>query len=204
MSDWVYEEEFGLRDGFRWSPDGARIAYWNFDMAGVRTFDLINNTDSLYPFIIPIPYPKTGTPNSAVRVGVVAATGGTTTWVNVAGDPRDNYIPWMEWAGPREVMIQHMDRLQNSDDLLLADASTGATHTVLTDRDSAWVDLVDDIPWLDGGKRFLWTSEKDGWRHIYSVSRDGRTQKLITTGAFDVVNVAGIDSAAGRGGRPGE
>jgi dipeptidyl-peptidase-4 len=197
MSDWVYEEEFGLRDGFRWSPDGTRIAYWNFDMSGVRTFDLINNTDSLYPFIIPIQYPKTGTPNSAVRVGVVAATGGTTTWVNVPGDPRDNYIPWMEWAGPREVMIQHMDRLQNSDDLLLADATTGATHTVLTDRDSAWVDLVDDVPWLDGGKRFLWTSEKDGWRHLYSVSRDGRDQKLVTTGAFDVVNVAGIDSVAG-------
>ena len=197
MTDWVYEEEFGLRDGFRWSPDGTRIAYWNFDMSGVRTFDLINNTDSLYPYIIPIQYPKTGTPNSAVRVGVVAATGGATTWLNVPGDARDNYIPWMEWAGPREVMVQHMNRLQNTDDLLLADAATGATHTVLTDRDSAWVDLVGDVPWLAGGKRFLWTSEKDGWRHVYSVSRDGRDQKLITPGAFDVVNVAGVDSAGG-------
>lgn len=197
MSDWVYEEEFGLRDGFRWAPDGAHIAYWNFDMSGVRTFDLINNTDSLYPYIIPIQYPKTGTPNSAVKVGVVAAAGGTTTWLSVPGDPRDNYIPWMEWAGPREVMIQHMNRLQNTDDVLFADAATGAARTVLSARDSAWVDLVDEVPWLDGGKRFLWTSEKDGWRHIYSVSRDGRDQKLVTTGNFDVVNVAGIDSAGG-------
>ena len=197
MSDWVYEEEFGLRDGFRWSPDGARIAYWHFDMSGVRTFDLINNTDSLYPYVIPIQYPKAGTPNSAVTVGVVPASGGATTWIQVAGDPRDNYLPWMEWAGPREVMIQHMNRLQNTDDVLLADPATGATRTVLTDRDSAWVDLVDDVPWLEGGKRFLWTSEKDGWRHVYAVSRDGRTSKLLTPGAFDVVEVAGLDSAGG-------
>ncbi|HVX88629.1 MAG TPA: S9 family peptidase [Gemmatimonadales bacterium] len=197
MSDWVYEEEFGLRDGFRWSPDGQRIAYWNFDMSGVRTFTLINYTDSLYPILTPIQYPKTGTPNSAVRVGVVSASGGATTWLQVAGDPRDNYIPWMEWAGPREVMIQHFNRLQNTDDLLLADAATGVTRTVLSERDSAWVDLVDDVPWLDGGRRFLWTSEADGWRHVYAVSRDGRTRKLLTPGAFDVVNVVGVDSAQG-------
>ena len=197
MTDWVYEEEFGLRDGFRWSPDGTRIAYWQFDMSGVRTFDLINNTDSLYPYIIPIQYPKVGTPNSAVRVGVVAAAGGATTWLQVAGDPRNNYIPWMEWAGPRELMLQHMNRLQNTDDVLLADAATGATTPVLTDRDSAWVDLVDEVPWLDGGKRFLWTTEKDGWRHVYAVSRDGRSMKLVTPGAFDVVSVEAVDSAGG-------
>ncbi|MBW8772118.1 MAG: S9 family peptidase, partial [Gemmatimonadetes bacterium] len=197
MSDWVYEEEFGLRDGFRWAPDGAHIAYWHFDMSGVRTFDLINNTDSLYPFVIPIQYPKTGTPNSAVTVGVVAATGGPTTWLQVNGDPRDNYIPWMEWAGPGEVLLQHFNRLQNTDDLMLADAATGATRSILVERDSAWVDLVGEVPWLDGGRRFLWTSEQDGWRHIYAVSRDGRTRKLITPGAFDVVSVAGVDSAGG-------
>ena len=197
MTDWVYEEEFGLRDGFRWSPDGTRIAFWQFDMSGVRTFDLINNTDSLYPYIIPIQYPKVGTPNSAVRVGVVAATGGVTTWLQVAGDPRNNYIPWMEWAGPQELMVQHMNRLQNTDDVLLADAATGATRSVLTDRDSAWVDLVDEVPWLDGGKRFLWTTEKDGWRHVYAVSRDGRSMKLVTPGAFDVVSVEAVDSAGG-------
>jgi dipeptidyl-peptidase-4 len=197
MSDWVYEEEFSLRDGFRWSPDGARIAFWNFDMSGVRTFLLINNTDSLYPFTTPIQYPKAGQPNSAVRVGVVSAEGGATTWVQFSGDPREHYIPWMEWAGPREVMIQRFNRLQNTDDVVLADATTGAPRTVLTERDSAWVDLVDDVPWLDGGRRFLWTTERDGWRRVYAVSRDGKTRKLVTTGNFDVVSVAGIDSAGG-------
>src|SRR3989449_1843952 len=113
MTDWVYEEEFDLRDGFRWSPDGTRIAYWHSDMTGVRTFLLINNTDSLYPFVIPIQYPKAGTANSAVTVGVVSADGGATTWLQVPDDPRENYLPRMEWAGPREIALQRMNRRQN-------------------------------------------------------------------------------------------
>ncbi|MDH4349468.1 MAG: DPP IV N-terminal domain-containing protein, partial [Gemmatimonadota bacterium] len=99
MSDWVYEEEFGVRDGFRWSPDGTKIAYYHFDMTGVGTFLMINNTDSLYPFVIPIQYPKVGTTNSAVTAGVVSASGGSTTWFQLPGDPREDYIPYMEWAG---------------------------------------------------------------------------------------------------------
>ncbi len=195
MTDWVYEEEFGLRDGFRWSPDGTRLAYWQFDMAGVGTFLLINDTDSLYPFTVPVQYPKVGTPNSAVRVGVIAAGGGPTTWLQVPGDPREGYVPWMEWAGPRELLVQHMNRRQNADDVLLADAATGAVRTVVAERDSAWVDLVDGVAWVAGGQRFLWTSERDGWRHIYSVARTGET-RLITPGAFDVEGVA-VDSAGG-------
>ncbi len=196
MTDWVYEEEFGLRDGFRWSPDGARIAYWQFDMAGVGSFLLINDTDSLYPFTVPVQYPKAGTTNSAVRVGVIAAAGGPTTWIQVPGDPRAGYVPWMAWAGPRELLVQHMNRLQNADDLLLADAATGAVRTVVAERDSAWIDLADEVPWLADGQRFLWTSERDGWRHIYSVSRAGDA-RLVTPGAFDVVAVVKLDEAAG-------
>ena len=168
MSDWVYEEEFDLRDGFRWSPDGSRIAYWDFDMTGVRTFLLINNTDSLYPFVIPIQYPKAGTTNSAVRVGVVSAAGGQTVWIQTPGDPRDNYIPRMEWAGPDELVIQRMNRRQDTDLVLLANATSGAARTALTEHDSAWVNVVDEVRWIDGGKRFLWVSERDGWRHTYS------------------------------------
>jgi len=197
MTDWVYEEEFGLRDGFRWSPDGTRIAYWQFDMSGVGTFLLINDTDSLYPFTVPVQYPKVGTPNSAVRVGVVEAAGGATTWIQVPGDPRNTYVPWMEWAGPRELLIQHMNRRQNVDEVLMADAASGAVRPVLSERDSAWVDLETGVPWLDGGRRFLWTSERDGWRHVYAVSRDGRDVQLVTPGAFDVVQVEAVDSAGG-------
>jgi len=196
MSDWVYEEEFGLQDGFRWSPDGARIAYWQFDMSGVGTFLLINDTDSLYPFTVPVQYPKVGTTNSAVRVGVVSAAGGATTWIQVPGDPRAGYVPWMEWAGPRELLVQHMNRLQNADDVMLADAATGAVRTVIAERDSAWIDLVDPVPWLAGGQRFLWTSERDGWRHVYTVSRTGET-RLVTPGAFDVVQTVKVDETGG-------
>ena len=197
MTDWVYEEEFDLRDAFRWSPDGTRIAYWQFDMSGVGTFLLINDTDSLYPFTIPVQYPKVGTTNSAVRVGVVSAAGGPTTWIQAPGGPRNTYLPWMEWAGPRELLVQQMNRRQNADDVLLADATSGAARTVLAERDSAWLDLETNLPWLDGGRRFLWTSERDGWRHVYSVSRDGRDVRLVTQGDFDVIQVQAVDSAAG-------
>jgi dipeptidyl-peptidase-4 len=197
MTDWVYEEEFDLRDGFRWSPDGAKIAYWQFDMSGVGTFDLVNYTDSLYPIVTPIQYPKAGTTNSAVRIGVIPAGGGVTKWLAIPGDPRNNYLPWMEWAGPSELLIQHMNRLQNTNTVILANAATGAPRTVFVDRDSAWVDLVDDVPWIDNGKRFLFTSERDGWRHVYAISRDGRDIKLVTSGPFDVVSVVGVDAPGG-------
>ncbi len=197
MTDWVYEEEFGLQDGFRWSPDGTKIAYWQFDMTGVGTFRLINDTDSLYPIVTPIQYPKAGTPNSAVRAGVVSADGGTTRWMELEDDARENYLPRMEWAGPRELVLQRVNRLQNSDRVLLADAGTGATHTILTERDSAWVDVVDNLQWLGGGTEFLWLSERDGWRHVYRVSRDGARVMPVTPGAFDVVSIAGVDQAGG-------
>jgi dipeptidyl-peptidase-4 len=196
-TDWVYEEEFGLRDAFRWAPDGRRLAYLQFDMSGVRDYLLINDTDSLYSFVTPVQYPKAGTTNSAVRVGVVSASGGPTTWVTLAGDPRQMYVPAFEWSGPSDVFIQHMNRHQNRDEVLLADAATGRTRPVLVETDSAWVDVNDDIRWIDGGRRFLWQSERDGWRHVYSVSRDGRDVQLVTPGAYDVVSVAGLDEAGG-------
>ena len=187
--DWVYEEEFSLRDGFRWSPDGLRIAYWQLDAKGVRDFLLIDDTDSLYSFAVPVQYPKAGTTNSAARVGVVSASGGPTRWLAVPGDARDNYIARMDWAATStEVVIQHLNRLQNTLTLYLGEAATGRVRPILVDRDSAWVDVVNDLRWLDGGKRFTWVSERDGWRHLYVVSRDGATTRLVTPGDFDVVN----------------
>jgi dipeptidyl-peptidase-4 len=189
--DWVYEEEFSLRDGFRWSPDGRRIAYWQLDVTGVRDFDLIDDTDSLYSFPVPVQYPKAGTTNSAARVGVVNASGGSTVWLSVPGDPRDNYIARMEWAGQSsEVVLQHLNRLQNTLTLYLGDARTGLVKPILVDRDSAWVDVVNDLRWVEGGKSFTWVSERDGWRHLYVVSRDGKSSRDVTPGAFDIVNPA--------------
>jgi dipeptidyl-peptidase 4 len=198
-TDWVYEEELFLRDAFRWSPDSKAIAYWQFDVRGVRDFLLINDTDSLYSFTIPVQYPKAGTTNSAVKVGVVSADGGETRWLRIDGDPRQNYIARMEWAAnPTEVLIQRLNRAQNALELIVGDAKTGATRTIFVDRDSAYVDVVnDDIEWLDGGRSFTWLSDRDGWRHLYLMPREGGEPKLITHGDFDVVDVAQIDTKGG-------
>ena len=196
--DWVYEEELGLQDGWRWSPDGNRIAYWQLVADSVRDFTLINYTDSLYPVVTPIQYPKAGESNSAARVGVVAAAGGDTRWLALEGDPRNNYPARVEWAANSdEVVVQRLNRLQNRLDLHIGDARTGAITTILTERDSTWVELVDDFAWLDKGRQFIWMSERDGWNHAYLVSRDGRNVRLLTRGDFDVLNVAGLDEKGG-------
>jgi dipeptidyl-peptidase-4 len=191
-SDWAYEEEFRERDCFRWSPDGMRIAYLQFDISGVRDFLLIDDTDSLYSFVKPVQYPKAGTTNSAVRAGVVPSTGGAPVWLDVPGDPRNNYIPRIEWAPTSaSVVLQRVNRLQDTDQVMVADAQTGAAHAILRETDSAWVD-VHDLSWVDRGQAFLWQSERDGWRHLYRVSADGHDVQLVTPGAFDVIAVAGV------------
>ena len=202
--DWVYEEELGLQDGWRWSPDGQTIAYWQLDATGVRDFPLYNTTDSLYAFTIPVQYPKAGATNSAGRVGVVAANGGTTRWINVLGDPRNNYIARMEWAPPlakgpgsRELVIQHLNRLQDTLHVLLADAQTGQVRTVLTDQDSAWVEQFDELRFVNGGRDILWLSERSGWSHLYLFPRAGGAPRALTGGAYDVLGVQRVDTAGG-------
>lgn len=196
--DWVYEEEFDCRDGFRWSPDSKRIAYWQIDASGVRDFYMINNTDSLYSFIIPVQYPKAGQTLSSCRVGVMSADGGGTTWMKFQGDPRNNYIPRMEWAeSSDELLIQYIGRRQNANQFFIANATTGELNNILTETDVAWLDPVDDIKWLDGGKSFTWVSERSGWKHIYTVSRDGKIVKPITSGNFDVIEIKLIDDNKG-------
>ena len=196
-SDWVYEEEFGLRDGFEWSPDGRHIAYFQFDQSGVPEFALINYTDTLYPVITKYPYPKPGQTNSAVRVGVVSATGGPTRWVKAPGNPRDIYIARMNWAdNSQEVILQHLNRLQNTNTVLLANAETGEVRQMFRDQDATWVNVNNTFVWLDNGRRLLFDSERDGWRHAYAVSRDGDA-RLITTGQFDLMSIAGVDEPGG-------
>ncbi len=196
-ADWVYEEEFGVRDGFRWSPDGRSIAYWQFDQSGVGIFSLINNTDTLYPVITKIPYPKAGTTNSAARVGVVAADGGPTTWIKTEGDPRNTYLARIGWIDANTVAIQQLNRLQNRNDFLSADTKTGAIKRIFRDESKQWVDIVEDVPWIDGGRTFLWMSERDGWQHVYRVPREGGNGQPITKFAADVTDISGFDEKGG-------
>ena len=168
-SDWVYEEELFLRDCFRWSPDGRRIAYWQFDTTGVGIFSLINDTASLYPTITRIPYPKVGTTNSAARIGVVSAEGGKTRWLQTPEDPRNSYLASLEWIDEETVAMQQLNRLQNRNDFLVGDVRTGSVSRIFRDESKAWVDAMEEINWINDGRAFLWVSERDGWRHVYRV-----------------------------------
>lgn len=196
--DWVYEEEFGLRNGFRWSPDGSRIAYWQLDSSGVELFTLINNTDTLYPELSQFPYPKVGETNSSARLGVIDAAGGPTTWIQLEGDSRQHYPVFMEWAeNSDELVIQQLNRRQNVNKLELADASSGEIQNILTETDQAWLDPVTDFQWFDEGRSFLWVSDKNGWRQIFLVSRDGKNETLLTPGSYDAISILHADAEDG-------
>jgi dipeptidyl-peptidase-4 len=197
-SDWVYEEEFDLRNGFRWSPDSRHIAYWQFDTLGVREFKLINNTDGIYPQITSYAYPKVGETNSACRVGVVKASGGKTRWFRPSSDPRNHYIPEMEWMkDSQHIVFQQLNRLQNTNQVNSGDIATGSIQTIFTDRDDAWVDKDDKWEWIDGGTRFLWLSQRDGWRHLYAVNSTNCRITLLTPGEFDAISIVGVDEKLG-------
>ncbi|MBP3713857.1 MAG: S9 family peptidase, partial [Phocaeicola sp.] len=196
--DWVYEEEFACRDGFRWSPDGQYIAYWQSDTEGTGWFDMINNVDSIYPTFVHFPYPKAGTTNSAVKVGYVPAQGGATTWINIPGDPRNNYIPRMEFIPEsNELFIQQMNRAQNTNKVWIAKIGETQPTNILTETDKAWVETNDKVRWLKGNKYFTWESERSGWRHLYRISRDGKEIIPITKGNLDFINEVGVDMQKG-------
>lgn len=209
--DWVYEEEFDCRDGFRWSPDGRAIAFWQLDCSGVGEFLMIDNLSDRYARVVPVQYPKAGTTNSACRIGVIAATGGAITWMQTPGDPRETYLPRMEWhPDGRELMVQWLPRAQNVLQVLGCDVQTGAVRVVHEERDEAYVDVRDDFRWLDGGAKFFWTSDTafhDGrgprFRQCGTIEWDTRGKQVLVThvalsSGLDVVDVLHVDLAAGR------
>lgn len=199
--DWAYEEEFDCRDGFRWSEDSKEIAYWQLDARKIRNFLMINNTDSIYSFTVPVEYPKVGETPSPYRIGIVSANGGNSKWMDIPGDPQNTYLPRMEWSGKaNELVIQQLNRKQNHSTLMYVNSKTGNAKSFYTESDDAWIDIKsrwDNDPvgwdWINNGTEFLWVSEKDGWRHTYRVSRDGKKETLITVGNFDLISPVRID-----------
>ena len=200
--DWVYEEELGCRDGFRWSGDSKNIAYWQVDATGTRDYLMLNTTDSIYSFVIPVEYPKVGQSPSSVRIGVVSAAGGNTRWMNIPGDAKQHYLPRMEWAaGNQSLIVQQLNRKQNESKLYVCDISDASPKNIYTETDKAWIDIKsrwnDDDPrgweWVNNGAAFLWVSEKDGWRHIYHVSSNGKKETLLTKGSYDIETISAID-----------
>lgn len=198
--DWVYEEEFFLRDGFRWSPDGTGIAYWQLNTEGMRDFFMIDNTGDLYPKITTIPYPKAGTVNPAARIGVVPANGGETRWIPFEGDPRRHYINRLEWIPDQHALtIFRMPRSQQKVVVYRADPETGSVQPMLTETDEAWLEPEDlQLHWLNGGKSWLWLSERDGWQHIYRYDSKTRTPVLLTPGNYDVIELLAVNETDGR------
>jgi dipeptidyl-peptidase-4 len=195
-SEWVYEEELGVRDGFRWSPDGTRVAFWRFDQSDVGIYPLVNETDTLYPVVTELRYPKTGTTNPEARIGIVPSAGGDPVFVALPGSARDNYVARIAWSGPDELLVQRLDRRQQTIDVWIAAAATGEARLLLTDHDDAWLDVVDEWQWISGGRELLWVSERDGWRHAWAVTRDGGRWRCLTPGAIDLTEVVGV--AGGR------
>ena len=190
-SDWVNEEELSLRDCHRWSPDGKQLLFWQFDAKDVKRFSMVNQTDGTYQRFTTFPYPKAGEKNSATRLGIIAATGGPVTWLQVPGDPREHYLPHAEWTPDgKAVLFQQFNRLQNTLKVMLADPATGETKLILTETDKAWVDNDNPIQWI--GDDFLWLSERSGWRHAYRATLSGKLTP-ITTGLFDVIEVTKVN-----------
>ncbi|MHB1560176.1 MAG: S9 family peptidase, partial [Isosphaeraceae bacterium] len=200
--DWVYEEEFNLRDGYRWSPNSQHIAFWQLDTSGIREYPLVNNTDSLYPRVTPVKYPKVGEKNAACRICVAEVNGGKTDWWQLNGDPRENYVAYVEWLTSDRVLLQQFNRRQNTVRVHWGWLNPGAGSTLLLEEhDDAWLDLQDELPWIekDGEKKtFLWLSERGGWRHIYEVGIENGKPRLLTPGDYDVIGIAGLDNKAGQ------
>lgn len=192
--DWVYPEELDLGTAFWWSPDSSRIAYLQFDTTHEFVYpqvDLIG----LRAQAEPERYPQAGTPNADVRLGVleVGAEKPVTRWLDL-GDTRDVLLARVDWLpGSNQVLVQRMNRVQDRLDLLLADPSSGTVKTVLQETDAAWVNVSDIYRFLSTGKEFLWSSERDGYRHLYLYSIDGKLTRRVTEGKWEVTSLAGVD-----------
>jgi len=206
--DWVYEEEFFCRDGFRWSPDSKQVAYWQIDASNTKNYLMLNTTDSIYPYVKPVEYPVAGQAPSPFKIGVVSAVGGATKWMDIPTDPvLQSYVPRMEWAyNNTELVVQHMNRAQNQTELMMCNVATGKATTIYQEKDATWIDILPTWEehyyyggwnWFKNGSEFLWASEKDGWRHLYRISRDGKKEKLITKGNYDIMSISAVDEKTG-------
>ncbi|HWA35531.1 MAG TPA: S9 family peptidase [Cyclobacteriaceae bacterium] len=218
--DWVYEEELNCRDGFQWSPDGKNISYWQIDATGIKDYNMLNMTESTYSEIIPVEYPTVGQNPSKARIGIVDIKTAKTTWLNLPGDPQQNYLPRAEWRSNNELYVEQLNRAQNEAKIFNCNTVSGDAKLVFSEKDEAWIEMFSfGVPeralefhhpfvWLNDKKEFLWISEKDGWTHLYRVSAGAPDQTnipkgdkmppaakevLITKGDFDIIDLLGVN-----------
>jgi dipeptidyl-peptidase-4 len=190
--DWVYEEEFSFSKAFEWSPDGSSIAFIRFDESKVKEYELTIYGE-LYPEHYKYKYPKAGEDNSVVSVHIYHLADGKTTKVDI-GTNTDIYIPRIKWTkNPKVLSVQRLNRLQNKWEILLADADNGSTKVLYTEENKYYIDITDNLYFLDNEKGFIFTSEKDGYNHIYYYDMQGNEVAQLTKGNFDVTEVYGLD-----------
>ena len=193
--DWVYEEEFSFTKAFFWSPDGKKIAFYRFDESKVKQYTLpfYHGNKSAYPEEYTYKYPVAGEGNSIVQIYTYDLAAGKTVKMDM-GSNTDQYIPRIKWTTqPDKLAIERLNCLQNHLDILMADASTGTTKTIYTEDNKYYIDITDDLTFLPDGKRFLMTSEKGGYNAIYLCNMDGKKEKQLTKGNWDVTKVYGYN-----------
>ncbi|MFT6847077.1 MAG: dipeptidyl-peptidase-4 [Cryomorphaceae bacterium] len=198
--DWVYEEEFGKRDGFSINPSDQYLAFWQLDASTTGTFYMINNTDSIYSQPIPIQYPKVGDEPSAAKIGVIDLSTEEMVWVPIEGGEKENYIPGMQWVNEDLLLIQQLNRHQNHLIIWAYTPSSKSVKKVYTEKEDTWVDIGypdesangwgnNDLKIVDSGAAFLRMTENDAWRHIYKVNIATGEQTLITPFDYDVASM---------------
>ena len=194
--DWVYPEELNLGTAHWWSPDSRSIAYLQFDIAREPVFPQVSILNH-HGILEPERFPQPGDPNAEVRVGVVPAEGGETRWMNF-GEPRGSLIARVAWLpSGNEVAIEKLPRIQNKLDVLVANIETGMSRVFLHEEDPHWINVRGNLEFL-AGNRLLWTSERDGFRHLYLYNADGALEKQLTSGPWQVEEVTGVDQAQAR------
>ncbi len=193
--DWIYPEELGLFTAYWWSPDSSRIAYLQFNESGVIRYPLLN-PNSYNSTVYWTRYPRAGTANPVVRVGVVSARGGKTKWMDT-GSNTNTYLPRVEWTpGGKDLSIERLNRAQTRLDLLFANPSSGRSRIVLTETDRYWINLGGNPRFLSNGD-FIWSSERTGFRQLYLYGASGRLVRPLTSGDFVVTSLAGVDQKSG-------
>lgn len=196
-ADWVYEEEFSFSKAFFWSPDSKKIAFYKFNESKVKEYNMQRwgGQKQSYAIDYRFKYPKAGEDNSTIQVLVYNIALGKSVKMDI-GSEQDIYIPRLRWTQNADLLsIRRMNRLQNKLELLHANANNGKTKVVLTEKSKTYVDVefTDDLTYLKNGKEFIYTSEKDGFKHIYLYKLDGKLVRQITKGSWEVSNLEGID-----------
>ena len=195
-SDWVYEEEFEFWKAFDWSPDSKKLAFMSFDERQVPTYNMQLWT-GLYPKDYTFKYPKAGEKNSKVDVSIYDLESLKTTEID-EGSQNDQYIARMQWTkNPNLLSIRRLNRLQNQLDLIHIEAMTGKVSTILTETSKTYVDINDDLRYLENGKEFVFSSDRSGYQHLYRYAMDGKEKGAITSGTWEVTNFLGLNEKSG-------